>query len=100
MVDDPRESGNQKTQKTRATRWLIWSGGVSLALAGVNVVMTVLGMMLTIRSVGNSGSPKPSDLANGISMATLPSIFIVPLLILGVVLIIAGLVVRQPVDQM
>ena len=102
MVENPYESGNASSSapKTRATRWLIWSGIASLSLAATCVVITVVGMVLTFSSIANSATtPKPSDLAEGISVASLPSIAAVPLGILGVVLLVAGFIVRQPVDR-
>ena len=102
MVENPYESGDASSSapKTRATRWLIWSGIVSLALAATCVVITVVGMVLAFNSIATSTTtPKPSDLAQNISVASLPSIAAVPLGILGVVLLVTGFMVRQPVDR-
>lgn len=56
----------------------------------------LVGMLRTYNSVARFGStPKPSDLAQGINVASILSIAIVPLLILGCMLILAGLLIRQ-----
>jgi len=102
MVENPRESGvaGSSAPKTRATRWLIWSGIASLALAATCLVVTIVGMVLTLNSIATSTTtPHPSDLAQGISTASLPSIAAVPLGILGIILLVAGFIVRQPVDR-
>ena len=102
MVENPYESpkAGSSAPKTRATRWLIWSGIASLILAATCVIITVLDMVLAFHSIAASTTtPKPSDLAQGISVALLPSIAVVPLGILGIVLLIVGLIVRQPVDR-
>jgi len=41
-------------------------------------------------------APRPSDLAQGISLAAIPGYFVLPLAILGIVLIVAGLLLRSP----
>jgi len=102
MAVNPYEPGNvtSTTPKTRVTRWLVWSGIASLALAVVCVVTTAVGMMLAVRSIAtSSATPKASDLAHDISVATIPSMAVVPLAVLGLVLLVLGLIVRQPVDR-
>jgi hypothetical protein len=102
MVENPYESAKatSSTPKKRATRWLVWSGIVSLTLAATCVVITVVGMMLTFNSIATSATPpKPSDFAHGISVASLPLLAVVPLGILGIVLLVTGFIVRQPVDR-
>ena len=52
-----------------------------------------------ICSVSNSPTaPTPTELANGISIATGPSVAATPLGLLGIVLVIAGLIRRRPVS--
>ena len=103
MAMNPYESGKEDASgsKTRANRWLIWSGIASLALAATCLLLTVVGMVLAFRSIATSTTttPSPSDLAQGISVASLPSIAVVPFGILGIVLLIAGVVFRNPVDR-
>lgn len=102
MVENSCEDGTASppAPKTRATRWLIWSGITSLALAAICFAVTIVGMVLTLNSIATStATPKPSDLAEGISTASLPSIAVIPLVVLGIVLLVAGLMVRQPIDR-
>ena len=99
---NPYEPGTVTTtpNKTRSTRWLVWSGVALLSLAALCLVATIIGMMWSFESVANSSStPAPYSLARGISYASLPSIGIVPLGVLGIVLLIAGFLVRQPASK-
>ncbi len=83
--------------RTRSTRWLVWSGAVSLALAVSCVVASLVAMRMVFATIARGGSaPKAADLAQGISLASLPSMIAIPLGILGIALVVAGLVVRQP----
>ena len=101
MVENPYKPGTAAPTrpKSRANRWLVWSGVVLLTLAAVCVFVTVIGMLLVTRSIANSTGPEPSDLARGISVASLPSIAVVPLGVLGMVLLVSGLIVRRPISQ-
>ena len=101
MTENPYASGTAislTTPKTRANYWLVWSGAVVLVLAVICVLATIFGMIMSFDSVATSGgTTKPSDLAEGISLALIPSYAAVPLGVLGVVLLVVGLVVRRPV---
>jgi serine/threonine protein kinase len=96
VTENPYESANASSfaPKTRATRWLIWPGVGSMTLAAACVVIVVFRMVLAFDS---SASSSATALSEAISLAILPSIAAVPLGILGIVLLIAGFVVRQPV---
>ncbi len=86
--------------QTRATRWMLWAGAVALALAALCLVATVLGMIRSFDVIANASStPKPSELATGISLALIPSLAGGPLAIVGIVLLILGFVRRRPVSR-
>jgi hypothetical protein len=95
-TEKPYASANARSfaPKTRATRWLIWPGIGSITLAAACVVVTVIQMVLAFNS---SASSPATDFSEAIGVAIFPSIAAVPLGILGIVLLVAGLVVRQPV---
>jgi len=102
MSKNPYQPGTalNAAQKTRGIPWLVWSGIAALLLAALCLVATVAGMTLAFDSVANSPTtPTPSELANGISIATVPSVAAAPLGLLGIVLVIAGLIRRRPVSH-
>lgn len=100
MEDNPYTPGSIASKtKTRASRLILWAGCTLLALSALCVIATVLGMNWTFNTIANSStSPKPSDLARGISTAMIPSIAAIPLAILGVALLIVGFLRREPID--
>ena len=103
MPENPYQSNNASSSpptRTRSTRWLVWAGAASLVLAVGCLVASVVAMRMAFATIARGGAtPKPSDVAHGISLATLPSWFAIPLAILGIVLLVTGLVVRQPHDR-
>jgi len=102
MDSNPYQAGHASVAapRTRATRWMVWTGAVALVLAAVCLIATVVGMMWSFDAIATSSStPKPSDLANGISNALLPSIAAAPLALVGFVLLLLGLVRRRPVSE-
>ena len=102
MTENPYQPGTaaNATSKTRATRWLVWSGIAALLLAALCLVATVVGMTLAFDTMANASStPSPSELANGISFATIPSFAAAPLGLLGNVLLIVGFIRRRPVSN-
>ena len=99
---NPYQAGDASNAapRTRATRWMIWAGAVTLLLAVVCVISSVFGMMSSFDTIATSPTtPDPSDLANGISSALIPSVTAAPLAILGIVLMILGFVRRRPIDE-
>lgn len=97
MNPNPHEPGNAVTvvPRTRATRWMVWAGVVALLLAAFCLVATVVGMVWSFDAVATSSStPKPSDLADGISTALIPSIAAAPLVLVGIVFLVLGFVRR------
>ena len=85
--------------RTRSTRWLVWSGAVCLGLASLCLSLTVVGMIVSFHTIAQSSTtPKPADLAHGISIALVPTVAGMPLGIVGVGLLIAGLIIRRPVE--
>jgi hypothetical protein len=85
-------------RKTQATRWLVWSGVVSLVLSVACLVATVAGMMASFRTMAEaSAAPRAEDLARSISYALVPGYAIVPLALLGVILVVLGFVNRRPI---
>ena len=99
MNHNPYEPGNATgaEPRTRATRWMVWAGACSLSLAVFCLVATVVGMMWSFNEIATSTTtPKPSDLATGISYAMIPSIAAAPLALFGVAFLILGFVRRQP----
>lgn len=102
MNANPYESGTVSTSapKTRATRWMILAGAVVLTLAVLCLLATVVGMTWSFNTIADASStPDPSDLADGISTALIPSIAAIPLAIAGIVLLILGFVRREPVSS-
>ncbi|TWU32769.1 hypothetical protein Q31b_58120 [Novipirellula aureliae] len=97
---NPYQAGDASiaTPRTRATRWMIWTGAVTLSLAFLCLIATAIGMMWTFNTIATSSTtPRPSDLANGINSALIPSVAAAPLALVGIVLLILGFVRRQPV---
>ena len=86
-------------QRTRSTRWLVWSGAGCFGLAALCFAATIVKMVLGFQSIAQSSQPAPADLANKISLAMLPFYAIGPLLILGIVLLVMGLTIRRPVEK-
>ena len=71
-----------------------------LALAFGCLVASVVAMRFAFAKLAESTTTtSPSDLAQGISVATVPAIITVLLAILGIVLVVTGLVVRQRFDR-
>jgi hypothetical protein len=98
---DPLEKLESKTGKPLATGpmwWLIGLGIVLLVVPLVTTVVGVLGFVSTFESIATSPTqPKPSDLASGIR---LPFILVIGgglAGMIGVVLIVAGVIVRRPI---
>jgi len=86
--------------RTRATRWMIWSGAVALLLAVLCLAVTVLGMTWSFDVTATSStSANPSGLADGISYALIPAVSAVPFALVGIVLLILGFVRRRPVAE-
>lgn len=101
MTENPYEpaTAGSSHSKTRATRWLVWSGVVCISLAALCLLATIVGMALTFESIAESSTVEPSDLARGLNASLIPSMAAVPLAVLGVILLIAGLVRRKPVSK-
>jgi hypothetical protein len=73
---------------------------MAIVLAVSCVVASVVTMIMAFASITESATNvSPSDLAQGVGVASVPSFFAVPLGILGIVLVVAGLIVRQPVTD-
>ena len=86
-------------RRTRSTRWLVRTGIALLTLAVVCLLAPIAGMIWALSSLANSTTPPtPSDIALGISLASIPSIAVIPIGILGIVLLIAGFVIRERID--
>jgi len=103
MSDNPYESPTQTGRidddrpKTESTRWLIWLGVTSLLASAACLVVTVVRMIAVFQRIAaSSTAPKPSDLANEISVIIISDYCILPLAILGIGLIVAGLLIRRP----
>ncbi len=101
MEDNPYTPGTIASKpRSRASRPLLWAGFTSLALAAICIIATVIEMIWSFDAVAKSSTtPKPSDLATGISNAMIPSVAAIPLAILGVILIIVGFIRRKPIDS-
>ncbi len=100
MDDNPYTSSAVRSKpRTRSARWLIWTGCVALAIAALCLAATIVGMVWSYESVADlSTTPKPSDLARGIGIATIPSIAVIPLGLFGIVMLILGFAWREPVE--
>ncbi len=98
--ENPYQSGivPTKTPTTRPTLWLIWSGVASIVLAALCFAIAVVGMRAGFDRVARSGgTPQPEELAESLSRAMSTSLGGVSFVILGIVLLIAGFVVRKPI---
>ncbi|MFW5692669.1 MAG: hypothetical protein ACOCWL_00495 [Thermoguttaceae bacterium] len=84
-------------RKTRCTRWLVYLGAGCLVLSAVCFGLTIVAMVLSFREIAASPTPPtPAQLAVGIGWAMIPSYAVLPFGLIGVVLLIAGFVLRQP----
>ena len=103
MDESPYSPGIESngSLKTRATRWMIWVGTVALSLAGLFLLATVIGLISSFNAIANSSStsPDPAVLARDINTALMFSIPAVPLAITGIVFLILGFIIRQPVSR-
>jgi hypothetical protein len=102
MTENPYEPGNATSAdpQTRSTRWLVRSGIASLAVAFACFVTTLVGMLRVFNSIASSSTaPNPSDLAQDMSVVSIPSMAAGLLAILGVILLVAGVIIRQPIDN-
>ena len=60
------------------------------------LLATVVRMMASFNSIADSGgTPRPSELAEGITLAVIPTYAAFPFGILGIVLLVVGLIVRR-----
>ncbi len=103
MENDPHEL---PPPKTRATRWLVRSAVACLVLAALcwaaGFIITLREMLVTFDAIATSPTTPPqvaSQVAHTINMAMVPMYAVFPLGILGIVLLILGLVIRQPVAK-
>ncbi len=84
----------------KTSRWMTWAGLIALILAGLCPVATVLGMMWSVSSIETSSStPQPSELASDINKSIIPLYGAVPLTLIGISLLAAGLVRRNSVPS-
>lgn len=71
--------------------WMRIAGFGAIGCAGLCVVATGIGMLWSYRNISNATvAPKPSDLANGISNALIPSLAVIPLVVVGAALLFLG----------
>ena len=86
MDDNPYTPGIiEDKPKPRASRRWLGAGLISLALAGLCLMATVMGMIRSFNSVARApSSPKAAELATGISNSLIPLIGAIPLTVLGV----------------
>lgn len=83
--------------KTQSTKWIIWSGGISLVIAVLCLGGTVISMQASLRAYLNfMTEPTPQDLANITIFGRIISFVVIPLALLGIVLFVAGLITRRP----
>jgi NADH:ubiquinone oxidoreductase subunit 5 (subunit L)/multisubunit Na+/H+ antiporter MnhA subunit len=91
--------------KTRATRWLVWSGVISLLLAilcmASSFMLTLWGMVSTFNTRSNPPTkPVSSEVVRHyMGLAEIPLYAVVPLGLLGILLLILGFVLRRPVIE-
>ncbi len=87
-------------RKTRCTRWIVYLGLACLALSALCLALTCAAMYLSFHAIATSPTtPTPAQLAVGISWAMIPSFAVLPSGLIGIVLLIAGFALRQPVDE-
>lgn len=100
MNSNPYQLGTTASAetKTRPTAWMIWTGITMLLLAGLCLAITVFGLMWSFDTVATSSSTTETTvLANGITLSVIPIFAGAPLAVIGVILIILGFMLRQPV---
>ena len=95
--------GTIQRRRTRSTKWLIWTGITFIAVAMICVAVTVYGMTYSSNVVATSDTtPRPQELAHAIShgssIARLSFFAAIPFSALGGILLVAGFVIRQPID--
>lgn len=98
MTDNPFKSGAilDDPRDPRATRWMLWFGGIAILLAILCLLATVAGIIWSYNSIAASSvAPKPSDVANGSSSVLILPVIAVPLFVVGLVFLILGFVRRQ-----
>ena len=102
MNDNPYESPVTAgtPQKTRGIRWALWSGIACLVMAAICTVLAVAWMIASFQTVAQASStPKPEDVAVGISITVIPAYGIVLFGLVGIILVIVGIVVRRPIEE-
>lgn len=94
-VDAPSAS-----RRTRGIRWMIWTGAVALSLAILCLFAAFFWLMQPFQAIETaSPATNASDLAFDISLALVPLVFAGLFMIVGIVLLILGFVLRQPVIE-
>ena len=95
--DSPTTTDGAPKPPTQSTRTLVYSGiGCLVAALGAVVAMAIR-MTTAFRSIATSdAAPKPSDLADGIGQGALFVVAAISLAILGLVLLVAGFLIRRP----
>lgn len=91
---------NDPGGRTQGTRWLVWLGLACLTLSLGCFTLACVIAYAAFRSIATSPSaPQPAQLAAALRWTVLPSLATVPLGVLGVISLVAGLVIRHPTAQ-
>ncbi|MFP6673615.1 MAG: hypothetical protein VB878_00925 [Pirellulaceae bacterium] len=83
-------------ENQRSTGWLMLSGAILLGLAGGCLLVTCVGMMFVFDGVAqSSATPTATELATGMHWALVPAAVSAPLVVLGAVLVLVGVIRRR-----
>lgn len=100
MISNPDQPG-EASSKTRATRWMVSVGVTAILLAGVCLLVTVVGLVLSANSITAANIGDPTELADSmdrIRIAAFPAMASGPLFVVGLVFLILGFIRREPVS--
>lgn len=91
---NPYESGPADSSakgRTRYSRWMCRIGIGAIVCAGLCILATVIGMMMSHSDfVNRTISPKPAEIAVSISNDLIPLQGVVPLVVIGTIFLILG----------
>lgn len=85
--------------KTQRTRWLVRLGVVCLGLAVICILLSIAIMYFSFHTIAEAATaPRPEDIARGIAWSRISAYAAAPCGLVGVSALVAGLLIRRPVD--